>query len=132
MALGVSWSLFWEVWGSILGVKIVNFGFLGALGTQKKTSPEKELKKSRFSHMQSSILETILASFFDDFSVYFSVRFLDHFWSDFGAIWGAKMELKSLKNRVKIRSIFWLDFRSVPGRFLVDFWSVLGSLDPQK
>jgi len=85
-------------------------GPLGALGTLKKTSPEKDLNKSRFPNRHSSILDTILASFFVDFSVYFSVRFLDHFWSDFGTILGAKLELKSLKNRFKIRSFFWLDF----------------------
>ena len=42
------------------------------------------------------------------------------------------MELKSLKNRLKIRSNFWLNFWVVPGSFLVDFGSFLGSPDPQK
>ena len=36
----------------------------------------------------------ILASCFNDFSIYFSVRFLDDFWSDFAAILGAKTDLK--------------------------------------
>ena len=42
------------------------------------------------------------------------------------------MELKSIKNPIKNRSIFWLDFWSVPWRFLVDFGSVLGALDLPK
>ena len=48
----------------------------------------------------------------------------------FGPILGAKMEPKSIKNRFKIRSTFQSDFGVVPGPFLVNFGSVLGSLNP--
>ena len=106
MALEGSRAPFWELWGSILGAKIVNFGSLGGPWHLEKTRTEKELKKEPPRYRTTSILETILASFFDDFSIYFSVRFLDDFWKDFGAILGAKMELKSLKKRSKIGSKF--------------------------
>ena len=94
---------FWKVKSLILAP-------WGALGTSKKPEPKKSSKRSHPGHRTTSILEIILASFFDDFSIYFSVRFLDHFWKDFEDILGAKMELKSLENRFKIRSKFELDF----------------------
>ena len=86
------------------------FGSLGGLLHPKKTERKKEVKKEAPTHSRTPILETSLAYFFDDFSVYFSVRFLDYFWSDFGAILGPKVEQKSLKNQSKIRSNFWVDF----------------------
>ncbi len=101
---------FWKLWGSILGPKIVNFGSLGGPWHPERTRPEKRAPKARFNYMQSLILETILASCFDVFSMLFLVRFLDNCWSDFGAILGDNSELKSFKNRFKIRSNFWLDF----------------------
>ena len=42
------------------------------------------------------------------------------------------MEPKSMKNRFKIRSKFQSDFGVVIGTFLVNFGSVLGSLNRQK
>ena len=78
------------------------------------------------------ILETILTQFSNDFSVHFLIRFLNHFWSHFGPILGAKMEPKSIKNLFKIQSVFCLYFCSVPGAFLVDFGSVLGTMNPQQ
>ena len=54
------------------------------------------------------------------------------FWSPKGAQKGSKMELKSLTNRLKNPSKFWLDFWSVSGAFLGDFGWVLGTLDPSK
>ena len=42
------------------------------------------------------------------------------------------MEPKSMKNRFKIRSKFQSDFGVVPGPFLVNFESVLGSPNHQK
>ena len=73
-----------------------------------------------------------MGSFFNDFWVDFLIRFLDHFWSHFGRILGAKMEPKAMKNRFKIRSKFQSDFGVVPGPFLVNLGSVLGSQNPQK
>ena len=82
--------------------------------------------------MRTSIYGSIFGPFFDDFSVHFSIRFLDHFWSHFGPILGAKMEPKSIKNRFKIRSTFQSDFGVVLGPFLINFGSILRSLNPQK
>ena len=110
VAMGGSWAPFWELWGSIFGTKLVNFGSLGSPWHPKKTKRKKELKKEALAHFRTPILETILASFFVDFFVYFSVRFLDHFWTHLGAILGVKMEQKSAQNPFKIRSKFWLDF----------------------
>ena len=59
---------FWEPKSLILGP-------LGALGTLKKTRPEKELKKEAPGYRTTSILEVIFATFFDEFSVYFSLLF---------------------------------------------------------
>ena len=78
------------------------------------------------------ILETSLGPFSNDFSVHSLIRFLNYFWSHFGAILGAKMEPKSIKNRFKIQSNFCLYLCSVPGAFFVDFRSVLGTMNPQK
>ena len=91
-SFGVAWGL--------LGCPWVVVSILGRFGGDFRDFPG----NSR------STVSTILASFFVDFWSYFSVRFLDHFWNDFGAILGAKMDPKSLKNRSKIRSNFWLDF----------------------
>ena len=41
----VSWSPSLELWGSILGAKIVHLGSLGGPWRLEKTSPEKELKQ---------------------------------------------------------------------------------------
>ena len=91
VALEGSRAPFWELWGSILGAKIVNFGSLGGPWHPEKTRPEKETKKGGSGYGHSPILETILASFFVDFSAYFLVRFFDDFWSHFGAILGAHL-----------------------------------------
>ena len=116
---------FWEPKSFILGA-------WGGLGTQKKTIPKKSSKKEEKAHRTTSIVDTILAPFFNDVSVDFLIRFLDHFWSYFGAILGPKMEPKSMKNGFKIRSNFRSDFGMVIGTFLVNCGSVLGSLNPQK
>ena len=42
---GGSWLPFWELWGLILGAKIVHFGYLGGPWHTEKNSPEKYLKK---------------------------------------------------------------------------------------
>ena len=42
------------------------------------------------------------------------------------------MEPKSIKNRFKIRSKFQSDFGVVFGSFLINFWSILRTLNPQK
>ena len=74
MALGVSGAPFWELWGSILGAKIVNFGSLGGPWHPEKPRPEKEPKKEVSGHRHSLILEEHFGFIFDDFSAYFLVR----------------------------------------------------------
>ena len=54
------------------------------------------------------------------------------FWSQKGALEGAKIKLKSIKTRFKIRSTFLLDVWLVSGALFVDFGSVLGTLDLPK
>ena len=93
-----------------MGAKIINFGSLGGPWHPEKANPEKLLKKEAPGYRSTSILETILAPFFNAFLVDFSVRFLDHFWSHFGAILGDEMEPKSITNRFKIRSKFQSNF----------------------
>ena len=115
-----------------MGAKIVHFRFLGGPWHPEKNNPEKELKKEAPAHRCTSILETIFAQFFNDFSVVYLIRFLHHFWSHFGPVLEAKMEPKSINNRFKIRSKFQSDFLSVPGAFLIGFGSVLGTLDRRK
>ena len=132
VSAGGSWSPFLELWEVILGAKIVHFGSLGALGTQTKPIQKKTPKKTYFAYMHSLILDSNLAPFFDVFWIDFLIRFLDHFWGHFGLISGANMEPKSMKNRYKIRSKFQSDFGVVIGTFLVNFGSVLESLNPQK
>ena len=94
-----------------------------ALGTLRKTVPKKNWKRMRKARRCRSILEAILAPFFNDVWVDFWIRFLDHFWSHFGPILGAKMEPKSIKNWLRIRSKFQSDFGVVIGPFL----SILGA-----
>ena len=106
-----------------MGSKIVNFGSLGGLWPIEIANPEKERKRELPGYRSTSILELIFASFFNDFSVYFSVRFLDHFWSDFGAIWGATMDLKSLKIDSKFDRFFCWIF----DLFLDGVWLILGA-----
>ena len=53
---------------------------------------------------------------------------MEPFWTNFGSQNGAKIN----KNQFKIRLKFQSDFGVVPGPFLVNFGSVLGSLNPQK
>ena len=78
------------------GPFLLNFG--SVFGTQKKQVAKKSSKKAHLDHMQSLILESNLAPFFDDCWVNFLIRFLDHFWTHFGPIVGAKIEPKSTKN----------------------------------
>ena len=47
VAIGGSWAPFWELWGSIFGAKIVNFGSLGDPWHPEKTRLEKRLQKGR-------------------------------------------------------------------------------------
>ena len=54
------------------------------------------------------------------------------FWSPKGAQKAPKMDLKSLKSRLKNLLKFWSDFEAVSGAFLVNFGSVFGTLNPQK
>ena len=109
-----------ELWGPILGAKIVHFGSLGGPWHLEKPNPEKKPQKSSKRGPPVIELPTFWRSCFIDFLVDFSVRFLDYFWSHFGDILGAKMEPTSMKNRFKIRSKFLSDFWVVPGTFLVD------------
>ena len=104
--IGLFWNRVWNHFGWLLGSLGHHFGSFGesfwepkslilapwgALGAQ--TGPNQKCcpKRRENPHRTTSILGTILVSFFTDFSVYFSVRFLDHFWRDFGAILGPKM-----------------------------------------
>ena len=77
VAMGGSWAPFWELWGSIFGAKIVNFGSLGGPWHPEKTRPEKRPQKQRKTSKFSFNLEAIWASFFLDFLSYFLERFLD-------------------------------------------------------
>ena len=116
---------FWEPKSFILGP-------WGALGTLKNPIQKKSSKMVESSPIAWHHFGVILGPIFNDFFVDFLIRFLDHFWSHFGPILGANMEPKSIKNRFKIRSTFQSDFGVVLGPFLVNFGSVLGSLNPQK
>ena len=79
LGLGVPWTPFWELWGSILGAEIINFRSLEGPWNPDGLETEKKSKKEPKNSNGSFILETVLASFFGDFSEYFLVRFLDHF-----------------------------------------------------
>ena len=56
----------------------------------QQTNPEKDVKKEANPHRSTSIEETILGPFFNDFCVDFLIRFLDHFWIHFGQFFGSK------------------------------------------
>jgi hypothetical protein len=101
VALGVSWTPFWELWGSILEPKIVNLGLLGGPWHREKTRPKKELQKVVAYPMAWTHFGDHFGIIFNDFSIYFPVRFSDDFWSDLGDILGAKMEPKSINNQSK-------------------------------
>ena len=57
---------------------------------------------------------------------------LSRVWRAKGVQEGAKMKLKSIKNRFKNRLNFLLGFGLVLDGFLVDFGGVFGTLDLQK
>ena len=54
---------------SILGAKTVQFGSLGGPWHREKNRPEKVPKKDQTGYRPTSILDTILETFLDDFSV---------------------------------------------------------------
>ena len=62
----------------------------------------------------------------------FGPPLFSRFWCPKGAQEGAKMKLKSIKNRFKNRLNFLLGFGLVLDGFLVDFGGVFGTLDLQK
>ena len=63
VAMGGSWAPFWELWGSIFGAKIVNFGSLGGPWHPEKTDPKKDPKKEAPAIFTPTIFKTIVASF---------------------------------------------------------------------
>ena len=106
------WS-FWKPESFILGP-------WEPLGTLKKAVLKHSSKRVVASPVAGVHFGAILDPFFKYVLVDFSVRFLDHFWSHFGTILGAKMEPTSITNRFKIRSKFQSDFGVVPGPFFVN------------
>ena len=114
-------SLILELWGLILGGKIVHFGSLGGPWHLEKPNPGKVHKKRSKRRPPVICVPPFMGPFLVHFSMIFRFIFLYVFWITFGAILYQFCEPKWSQNRSKINSKFDQNFSRIFEWFLDRF-----------